>query len=92
VIISTGFILLMQAGFALLESGTVREKNSQAILIKNMFDMSISALAFWAIGYGLAFGQTGEKGGFIGTDKNLFFSSGFERKGVEEDHYLAWNF
>jgi len=91
VIISTGFILLMQAGFALLESGTVREKSSSNILIKNMFDISIGALAFWAVGYGFAFGQTGDKGGFIGSDKNLFFSSGFERDGVKEDHYLAWN-
>jgi len=76
----------------MLESGTVREKNSRNILIKNMFDMSIGALAFWAIGYGFDFGQTGEKGGFIGSDKNLFFSSGFEKEGVEADHYLAWNF
>jgi len=92
VIVATGFILLMQAGFALIESGTVSEKNSRNILIKNMFDMSIGALAFWAMGYGFAFGQTGDKGGFIGDDTNLFFSSGFERKGVEADHYSEWNF
>ena len=90
--IATGFILLMQAGFALLENGTVREKNSRNILIKNIIDVCAGALAYWAIGYGFAFGQTGDKGGFIGSDKNLFFSSGFEKEGVEADHYLAWNF
>lgn len=90
ILISSGLIILMQAGFALLENGTVRSKNSQNILIKNIFDGCASGLAFWLLGYGFAFGQTGEKGGFIGYDKNFFAGSGFEN--LEEDHYLSWIF
>ena len=55
----------MQAGFAMLEAGIVHPKNAINILFKNMIDCSLAALIFWAIGYGVAFGDTG--GGFIGT-------------------------
>ena len=68
VIVSTGFILLMQAGFALVENGSVREKNSRNILIKNLFDVCAGGIVFYFIGFGFAFGQKGEKGGFIGSD------------------------
>ena len=54
--ISGAFILLMQLGFALLENGLVRPKNSKNILIKNVFDCAISGLVFWLVGFGLAFG------------------------------------
>jgi Amt family ammonium transporter len=50
-------IFLMQAGFALVENGSVRNKNSSNILIKNMFDACFGALAFWLIGFGVAFGR-----------------------------------
>ena len=75
VIVATAFILLMQLGFALVENGSVRSKNSKNILIKNLFDACAGALAFWLIGYGFAMGHK-EKGGFIGSDKNMFAGSG----------------
>ena len=59
-IVATAFILLMQLGFALVENGSVRSKNSKNILIKNLFDACAGALAFWLVGFGLAFGQTDE--------------------------------
>ena len=77
VIVATGFILLMQLGFALVENGTVRSKNSKNILIKNLFDACAGALAWWLVGFGLAYGQTEKKGGFAGSDSKLFASSGF---------------
>ena len=55
-IVATAFILLMQLGFALLENGSVRSKNSKNILIKNLFDACAGALTFWLVGFGLAFG------------------------------------
>ena len=55
-IVATAFILLMQLGFALVENGSVRSKNSKNILIKNLFDACAGALAFWLVGFGLAFG------------------------------------
>ena len=57
-VVSTGFILLMQAGFALVENGTVRKKNSRNILIKNLFDACAGCIAFYLVGFGFAFGLT----------------------------------
>jgi len=45
----------MQAGFAFVESGAVSKKNRSAMLIKNLYNVFISAIAFWLSGYGLAF-------------------------------------
>lgn len=53
-IVSTGFILLMQCGFAMIENGSIRYKNQQSILIKNMFDACAGALTFWLVGYAFA--------------------------------------
>lgn len=50
-------IFLMQCGFAFLEVGCVRSKNTINILIKNMFDCLIGALAFWATGYAISSGD-----------------------------------
>jgi len=53
----------MQAGFGFLEAGSVRAKNTTNILIKNYADLCFGSMAFWFLGYGLAFG---EGNGFIG--------------------------
>ncbi|XP_063692066.1 ammonium transporter 2-like [Bolinopsis microptera] len=65
-IICAGMVFLMQMGFALVEVGTVRIKNTKNILVKNMLDACIGALSFWLIGFALAFGDT--TSGFIGTN------------------------
>ena len=48
------FVFFMQAGFALLEAGSVRAKNTKNILMKNLLDACIGALIWGAWGYGLA--------------------------------------
>lgn len=53
VIIGTMMIFLMQIGFAMLETGSVREKNIQNVLLKNVIDTFTGAIAFYLIGYGL---------------------------------------
>eukprot|EP00094_Tigriopus_californicus_P008470 TCALIF_08163-PA protein Name:"Similar to amt-1 Putative ammonium transporter 1 (Caenorhabditis elegans)" AED:0.13 eAED:0.21 QI:0/0.33/0.14/0.85/1/1/7/0/450 len=50
-------ILLMQAGFAFLEAGSVRAKNTTNILIKNFADLCFGSLAFWLVGFAFAFGD-----------------------------------
>merc|ERR1719454_968190 len=47
----------MQAGFALLEAGSVSAKNSTNILFKNLLDACISGISFYACGYAFAFGD-----------------------------------
>ena len=53
---ASALVFFMQAGFALLEGGLARAKNSVNVVMKNFCDTATSTLAFWAIGYGLMFG------------------------------------
>ncbi len=79
-------VFIMQAGFAMVESGFTRAKNACNILMKNMMDFSVGAIAFWAIGFGLMFGTTN---GFFGTTD--FFFSGATGDG-EAWNYAFWMF
>merc|ERR1739838_1276270 len=76
-------VFLMQAGFAFLEAGSVRSKNTVNILIKNMLDLLIGGLSYWAIGWAIAYGESGN--GFIGTSQ--FFSYH-----MEHGKYPFWFF
>jgi Amt family ammonium transporter len=62
-------VFFMQPGFALVEAGFTRTKNTANILMKNMVDFSFGSLLFWAIGFGLMFGT----GGFVGTPQFFRF-------------------
>ena len=66
-------VFFMQAGFALLEAGSVRYKNMQNVLLKNIMDTCISAFVWWAIGFAFAYGEP-DKNGFLGT--KYFFGIG----------------
>ncbi len=49
-------VLAMHAGFAFLELGTVRHKNQVNALVKILVDFSVSTVAYFAVGYGVAYG------------------------------------
>jgi Amt family ammonium transporter len=49
-------VLAMHAGFAFLELGTVRKKNQVNALVKILTDFSISSIAYFFIGYSIAYG------------------------------------
>jgi len=49
-------IMMMQAGFAVVESSFVRQKNSANIMMKNAVDLALGAILYWAFGYALAYG------------------------------------
>ena len=51
-------VMFMQPGFAMLEAGLTQAKNAVNILMKNMMDFSIGALAFFVVGFGIMFGST----------------------------------
>jgi ammonium transporter, Amt family len=63
---AAALVFFMQAGFALLESGMSRTKNSLNVVMKNYMDVCIGTLVFWAVGYGLMFGTN--TSGWFGTD------------------------
>src|SRR3989339_1328 len=56
VLIAAALVFFMQAGFALVEAGLTRSKNTANILMKNLMDYVIGTIAFWAIGFGIMFG------------------------------------
>lgn len=47
---------LLQAGFGLLEVGSIRAKNAQNIMLKNLMDAAVSAIAYYIFGYSFAYG------------------------------------
>ncbi|WP_087463698.1 ammonium transporter [Oleiphilus messinensis] len=58
IILCTGLVLFMQAGFTLLETGLTRAKNTINVALKNICDLAISSLVFGFVGYGLMFGDS----------------------------------
>ena len=56
VILGGILVFFMQAGFALVESGSVRSKNTVNVLMKNYMDACLGGLVFWLVGFGLMFG------------------------------------
>jgi len=66
-------VLAMHSGFAFLELGTVRKKNQVNALVKILTDFAISTLAYFFIGYGIAYGTHF----FIGAEQ-LAQKSGYE--------------
>lgn len=74
VLIAAFLVFFMQAGFALVEAGFTRAKNAVNILMKNFSDFLIASLAFFAVGYGLMFGNGSP---FVGMDG--FFLQGATR-------------
>ncbi|MEN6334286.1 MAG: ammonium transporter, partial [Phycisphaerales bacterium] len=75
-LVAAFLVFFMQAGFAMVETGFTRAKNSVNILMKNAFDFVIGSLAFFFIGFGLMFGKSN---GLFGT--TLFGLSGIELAG-----------
>ncbi len=74
VLVATFLVMFMQAGFAMVEAGFSRTKNTANILTKNLMDFSIGSILFWVIGYTLMYGES--IWGFIGTPALFFNDSG----------------
>ena len=57
-------VFLMQAGFALVETGFTRAKNAANIMMKNLMDFAVGSLAFYVLGAALMFGASKASGWF----------------------------
>jgi Amt family ammonium transporter len=86
-IVAAVLVFLMQAGFALVETGLTRAKNAVNICMKNLMDFSVGSLSFFLIGFGLMFGVSST--GWFGTSG--FLLSDFA---AEQDPwvYAFWMF
>ncbi|CAD6508328.1 ammonium transporter [Paraburkholderia metrosideri] len=65
-------VLAMHAGFAFLELGTVRKKNQVNALVKILVDFSVSTIAYFFIGYTIAYGVQ-----FFGSAESLSAHNGY---------------
>jgi Amt family ammonium transporter len=65
-------VFFMQAGFALVEAGLTRAKNTCNILMKNLMDFVLGSIIFWMFGFGLMFGTSMTGFPWVGTDNFLF--------------------
>ncbi|MDR1517768.1 MAG: ammonium transporter [Dysgonamonadaceae bacterium] len=75
-------VFFMQPGFALVEAGFTRTKNTANILMKNFLDFMMGSLLFFFVGFGIMFGSEGA--GFMGMPNlgNLdFFDNGLPVEG-----------
>ena len=72
VLLGAIMVLAMHAGFAFLEVGTVRSKNQVNALVKIMVDFSISTIAYFFIGYSIAYGVSFFSGAEVLAAKNGF--------------------
>ncbi|MBW7902123.1 MAG: ammonium transporter [Rhodocyclaceae bacterium] len=66
-------VLAMHAGFAFLEVGTVRKKNQVNALVKIITDLGVSTVAYFFIGYGIAYGVD-----FFAGAETLAAKNGYE--------------
>ncbi|UCF36350.1 MAG: ammonium transporter [Acidobacteriota bacterium] len=91
VVLAACLVFFMNAGFGMLETGFCRAKNAVNILAKNFVVFSVSAIAFWAVGFALMFGDGnflfGTSGWFlVGPDNSPMTDQGYT--GVFSS--LAW--
>ncbi|BAW97447.1 ammonium transporter [[Synechococcus] sp. NIES-970] len=91
VTVAAFLVFFMNAGFAMLESGFCRAKNTVNILAKNLIVFALSSLAFWAIGFALMFGDGNAVVGWSG-----FFLAGADNSPLTGADYsgifssLSW--
>ncbi|MBN1574059.1 MAG: ammonium transporter [Deltaproteobacteria bacterium] len=79
VLIAGVLVMFMQAGFAVLEAGFVRAKNSLNVVMKNIMDFCFATITYWAVGFAIMFGAGnalfGTSGFFLSDPTGTTFDS-----------------
>ena len=74
VIVAAVLVILMQAGFAMLEVGFSRMKNVGSVVAKILVNLAIAAILFWAVGFAFTFSDGGSLNSLIGL-KGIFLAT-----------------
>jgi Amt family ammonium transporter len=80
ILISSFLVFLMQFGFSLIETGTVRTKNTINVAMKNLIDTVFGIIFFWLIGFGIMFGV--DSYGLFGTTSYLIDGKDLEQNAL----------
>jgi len=77
IILCAFLVFMMQLGFAMVETGCVRSKNTINVAMKNLADATFGFVFFWLIGYGLMFGS--DHSGLFGTSHFMIDGTDFSQ-------------
>eukprot|EP00877_Chromochloris_zofingiensis_P005647 jgi/Chrzof1/15083/Cz09g26170.t1 len=86
-VVSGFLVFFMQVGFVALETGSGRAKNVRNILLKNLVDVMLCAICWWAVGFAFAHGKTA--GGIIGYT-GFFFEGDYIT--ATRPWFFSWTF
>mmetsp|Transcript_11323 Transcript_11323/g.34658 ORF Transcript_11323/g.34658 Transcript_11323/m.34658 type:complete len:490 (+) Transcript_11323:282-1751(+) len=86
-LITSTLVFLMQGGFAMLEAGSVRTKNTKNVLLKNVLDACCGVVGFYLFGYAFLRGEPANV--FIGYGS---FALSYFPKDMLRDFFFQWTF
>lgn len=92
VLVSGYLVFLMQAGFAMLTAGSVRSKNTKNVLLKNVLDACVGAIAYWLFGFAFAYGPDSDAPKFIGSGNFAGDKLGMELQQSFVTFFFQWAF
>ncbi|MCH7866833.1 MAG: ammonium transporter [Myxococcales bacterium] len=89
--IATGLVFVMHLGFAMLESGLARAKNTINILFKNVFIVCAGLITYYVAGFNLMYpGEFNGFFGFAGFGLGAGFEAGAQTAGYADGGYTYW--
>lgn len=89
VLLCAALVFFMEAGFAFLEAGFIRAKNSLNIVMKVFVDSTLGMLAFWAVGFGIMYGL--DRAGVFGAS-GFFLGGNLDHIQLRIPLYAFWLF
>ena len=86
--ICTVLVFFMQTGFAMLETGFTRKKNSCNVIMKNIMDFAVGSIFYWILGFGIMCGATTGVVGVIDLFSNGDYSAASQT--IPQPVFMAW--
>ncbi|GFH06637.1 ammonium transporter [Haematococcus lacustris] len=89
-VICSAMVFIMHGGFAMLCAGAIRSKNTLNILLQTIMDACVSAIAFYIVGFGFAYGEGDRPNRFIGDAVFAMHHWSTKFTGVGNGRWTDW--